>query len=73
MFKQGIKLFNGSMRIWITLDLKNVIDFRQKLQAHYVWYLHFHLDQIKDFLELDLVERNGISAPQITTNMFHLS
>jgi hypothetical protein len=36
MFKQRIKLFNGSMGICITLDLKNVIDFRQKVQAHYV-------------------------------------
>ena len=30
------------------------IDFRQKVNAHYVWYLHFHLDQIKDILELVL-------------------
>ena len=73
MFKQGIKLFNGSMGIWITLDLKNVIDFQQKAQAHYVWYLRFHLDKIKDFLELDLVESYGISASQMTTDMFHLS
>jgi hypothetical protein len=43
------------------------------VQAHYVWYLRFRLDKIKDFLELDLVERYGISASQMTSDMFHLS
>ena len=73
MFKHCIKMFNGSMGIWITLVLKNVIGFRQKVHAHYAWYLRFHMDQIKDFLEHDFVDRYGISASQMTTDMFHLS